>query len=260
MVGVAQQLGAEPIAVDRPDDATALARALDAIIEEHRARLLVLDTFPEGLLDEQRYSSSTIRRVALLRCRKDAEGDRLRHGLERCDHAFDLEPHLQWRPASLPAEDFGPIVRPLCPTEPAVDVAILGTEPSLAGFVRRLATRLTRRGAAVAWTDAEGLHGLGERRPAHPLPASVLGAPVVVGPAGFNLSYEVQRLGGWHVALPQARPFDDQHRRARALAVLASSPQALERKILQLLRSRPAADRDPRVHEANALAERLLQR
>ncbi len=255
-VPVAEQLGARVVPMVRPKDAVDLAGAVGRVLEQQQTQLLVLDTFPEGLYDELSAVTAAVPRVALLRCRRDAESERLRRGHAGCVHCFDLEPHLRWRPEALSAEPFGPVVRPL-PSVPAViDVLILGGEPPLTGLARRLASRLRAAGLRVAWTDGEGLHGMGTIAPSHPLPPEVLGAPVVVGPTGFNLTYEVRKLGGWHVALPRPRPFDDQARRARALAQLAGSPQALERLVLQLYRSRPPK-REPVVHEADALAARV---
>ena len=56
-------------------------------------------------------------------------------------------------------------------------------------------------------------------------------AKVVVGPAGYNLTYELSALGIWHLALPAARQYDCQELRAQRLAVVAHSPGAVERRV-----------------------------
>ncbi|MCA9654630.1 MAG: hypothetical protein KC501_32245 [Myxococcales bacterium] len=258
-VGVAVALGAPHLAVERPAGAEALRETIEAHLLEHEARWLVLDTFAEGLYDELDGLRSSVGRIALLRCRRDAHEPRLARGLARCAHAVDLEPHLSWCPAAMEVEPFGPVTRALGSEPAEAEVLVVGTEGPLQGFGRRLAERLAAHGCRVARVDAEGLHGLGPTRPAFPLSASVLRARVVVGPAGFNLSYEIRALGGWHLALPRARPYDDQARRARALAETASSPAAVERKVLQLLRAPPPADRSPRVRAMSELADLLAR-
>jgi hypothetical protein len=82
---------------------------------------------------------------------------------------------------------------------------------------------------------------------------------VVVGPAGFNLTYELVRTGAWHIALPVPRHYDDQRRRAEQVALLPSSPEAVERRVLALLAH--AGPRPPpcAVWPMDRLAEHLLE-
>ncbi|HBQ10735.1 MAG TPA: hypothetical protein DEF51_05945, partial [Myxococcales bacterium] len=59
---------------------------------------------------------------------------------------------------------------------------------------------------------------------------------VIVGPAGFNLTYEARAAGLTHLAVPRPRRFDDQARRAEAVATRVRSP----RHLLRLLQDPPA--------------------
>jgi predicted glycosyltransferase len=63
------------------------------------------------------------------------------------------------------------------------------------------------------------------------LGAEALSARVVVGPAGYNLTYELSALGVWHLALPASRQYDNQELRAERVATVAHAPVAVERRI-----------------------------
>lgn len=90
------------------------------------------------------------------------------------------------------------------------------------------------------------------------LSTAQLSAKVLIGPAGFNLSYEAQAMHTWHIALPRVRSHDDQARRAEAVAHVPRSPEAVERLTLQLLQQDALAPRRAPLHSADALAELLL--
>ncbi|MCB9753561.1 MAG: hypothetical protein H6713_26765 [Myxococcales bacterium] len=94
-----------------------------------------------------------------------------------------------------------------------------------------------------------------------PLDAGLLlGARVIVGAAGYNLTYEALALGRWHVALPRPRRFDDQRRRAQALALVPRSPIELERVVVRLARSAAPRESATVVREVDELAVALLDR
>ncbi|MGE3675006.1 MAG: hypothetical protein AB7K71_35385, partial [Polyangiaceae bacterium] len=82
-------------------------------------------------------------------------------------------------------------------------------------------------------------------------------APIVIGRAGYNLTYELAAAGIWHVALPAPRPIDDQARRAAQLGTSVLSPQALERRLRGLVSAGP---RPPSVVlEHGELAAQLIE-
>jgi hypothetical protein len=156
-----------------------------------------------------------------LRLRRDAHSRRFLAGLDRVDAAFDLEPHLGWLAPSSGAKPVGPIARALERHTAACDVMLLGGDPALERFMRRLGARLRASGIAVAFAPAAELVDRAAR--------------VMVGAAGFNLSYETVLSGVHHLAIPRPRPFDDQERRARAIAEVPPTPTALERRVRTLL-------------------------
>ncbi len=230
-------------------DSPALLRAhVSAECDRLEVDTLVLDTFPEGLLGELEGPWRGPRRVALLRCRKDADTSRFRSAVGAVDTAVDLEPHLAWCPSGIPA--LGPITR-LGAERPvsarALDVLIVASEPVLVGFARRLSPRLTSLGLRVRVLDDAPF----------PFPIEACAPRVLIGPAGFNLTYEAQALGMWHLALPRPRSHDDQHRRARMVAQLVHSPLAIERLATQLCHGEGSPQRAP-LHEAQSVARFVL--
>lgn len=204
------------------------------------ADTLVIDTFPEGLLGELSGRWTGPRRVALLRCRKDATARSFRAAVDAVEAAVDLEPHLDWLEARVPS--LGPITRvSATPSEHgqhALDVLVVASEARLLGFSQRLEPRLRALGLNVRVEDGTSF----------PLDLERLRPRVLVGPAGFNLTYEARALGIWHIALPMPRSHDDQFKRAEAVAQVVRSPYALERLAAQLCRGASAPLQTPRHH------------
>ncbi|MEZ4447121.1 MAG: hypothetical protein R3B72_49035, partial [Polyangiaceae bacterium] len=221
---------AEVVGLSRPASPTALAEAVGHALTGTFG--LVLDSFPEGLLDELEGVHVRGPRLGVLRLRRDAEAPRFRRGLAACDAVIDVEGRLDWLAAA--AVRLPGIARPIA-DEPGDGrgegvVLLPGGDPALQRLLDKLGTRLAARGVAVCKPrDGE---------------APWRGAPrVAVGAAGYNLSYELARAGVHHLAIPRPRPFDDQRRRAEALAEVARDPAALEEAVIARLTSasRPPA-------------------
>lgn len=227
-------------AVSRPETPAELA----AIVSSHDADVLVVDTFPEGLLDE--LGSVRMPRLALLRVRRDADSERFHRGLDACHEAVDLEPELDWlhharvTPLTAVARDIA------SPDEGDGSVCIIADRDAALGrLLDRVAHRVAATGARV-------------RRVVPSSSAMRFGAPhgrpsIVVGAAGYNLTYELARARIHHLAIPRPRPFDDQRRRARLIAETVADPAALERRILELLlKPQPRPARSVAGHDAVA--------
>jgi hypothetical protein len=245
LVGMCQRLAprAEIVGLARPASPRALAAALP--LED--AAALVVDTFPEGLLEE--LASVRLPRFGLLRLRRDVGGTRFLRGLEACEAAVDLEPQLEWIDDAR-VTPLSPVARSVVsPGECDGSVCLLGGQDAA---LERLMSRLGQRLAACGVPVRRHLGGdeplWFSRRPR-----------VVVGAAGYNLTYELARAGIHHLAIVRPRPFDEQARRARAMAFCPNSPEALERAILERV-----LDSEPRQASAvvghEALAAWLLER
>lgn len=195
---------------------------------------VLVDTFPEGLevpLDPGSFPSA--KWVALLRCRRDSASERFERALEGYTKVYDLEPGLDWAPrCSIP---FGSVVREMSrvgqPEAIGADVVLIATELRHKSFLARLGAHLTTLGHSVRSYPGPST----SRFDAELLDADVLGAKVVVGPAGYNLTYELAALGVWHLALPVPRQYDCQELRASRVAVTVNSPDAAERRVLAWL-------------------------
>jgi hypothetical protein len=244
----AAKLGAPYEVCPRPESAAQLRAWVLERCTAYRADALVVDTFPEGLLGELDPWPGPPR-LAVLRCRRDADTAAFRAGVRASARAVDLEPHLEWCPAELGVQPLGPITRlGVDPVRTAgADVLIVASEPGVGGLASRLEARL--RGAEVEVVC--GIEG-------GMLSTAQLSAKVLIGPAGFNLSYEAQAMHTWHIALPRVRSHDDQARRAEAVAHVPRSPEAVERLTKQLLQQEVLAPRRAPLHSADALAELLL--
>lgn len=200
---------------------------------------LVIDTFPDGLLGELRAWTGGPRRHAILRCRKDGHHASFLRTLERVDAAWDLEPHLEWLPEHVNAEPLGPLSRFGWATEHLEafrTVLIVASEPKWRSLLQRLASRLRANGVETKVVTASVASWT-------PLSRDDVRGSIVVGPAGFNLTYEAYGVGAWHVALPGHRSHDDQHRRAASVALTVHSPDALERLVRRLLDASAARPR-----------------
>jgi hypothetical protein len=248
---LARALHPRVVACDRPATPAELRARLERLIGELGATRLVVDTFFEGIAGELASGLPRVHAVALLRLRRDAGRADLR-ALGRYARALDLEPQLGWRPAAMLAEPVGPVARRLERAPDGADVLLAAGDPELAPLFARLAGRLAAAGLRVEVAGrARGDSAL--------LDAAALSARVVVGAAGYNLTYELLHLRSWHVALPRRRRFDDQQARAARYARVCDGPEALERVVMALARGggRRAAEGAPAVLSHDDLAERV---
>lgn len=219
----------------------ALRRAVEGALDESQAEVLVVDTFPGGILGELGPLPEVKRSVFMSRLRST---DRAFYAsCAGFDLVVDLEPNLGWfRERAL---GLGPVVRRLEPALAEVDVAIVVSEPSQRAALSRLGGRL---GAlrTVYITPSSGLR-------------SSYSARLVIGPCGYNLCYELAAAGIWHVAIPAKRAYDDQRLRAAQLGLSVSSPEALERRVWALLSGgeRPPTLTFDHQHLARALIAQL---
>lgn len=218
-------LGVDPEAVCEVADVP--ERAWQLALQSFEPTDCVVDTFPEGLYHElDPRQRPEARWTALLRCRRDSQSPTFLASLARYSQVLDLEPGLAWAPSL--ARPFGSVVRPLAAVgEPAIDVLVVATEGRQRPFLEHLAARLERAGARTTCVPALGV----ARSDAELLGADGLSARVVVGPAGYNLTYELSALGVWHLALPAARQYDNQELRAERVAAVAHAPAAVERRV-----------------------------
>jgi len=191
-----------------------LQRIVREAIDAHEATDMLVDTFPEGLLGELN-TRIAVRRWAVLRLRRDALSPSFLRALEHYHAVADVEPDLDWLPHVRVAR--------LTPLSRRIEVGGEGVAlidaDGLDAFLSRLAQRLSHHVPVVR--VKEWIHRV---------------PPVVIGPSGYNLTYELARAGAFHLALPRPRAFDDQRRRAAAVAELVESPEALERRALTLAR------------------------
>ncbi len=228
---------AELVALEPQGPAELRARVV-ALAGRHRANMLWVDTFPDGIHGE--LNGLELPRLALLRARRDVPT--LKAQLAGCRFGLDLEPNLGWleHPGVAPV---GPVARAVVPAPLEADVGWVLSEPAQRPLLKRLAAAMSDLSSRLV-APGEALMSSYPYR-------------VVVGPAGYNLSYELARAGVWHVALPAPRRFDVQVARARALGALVASPQALERRIRALLQH-GAARGAPEVLDHRAVVERAL--
>ena len=220
-VELARSLGARAIGCERPSSKGELRASLDRVIGELGARRLVVDTFVEGICGE--LEEPPLQAVALLRLRRDGARPEVARALGRYARAIDVEPHFAWH-GRRDAEPGGPVARALARENSGPDVLLAAGDGELRALFARLARRLVAAGLDARLAQ-DGL-----------LDARALSAKVVVGAAGYNLTYELARLGTWHVAVPLRRRFDDQRARAERFARVCASPEALERMVLALVR------------------------
>lgn len=258
-LALATALGASGVGVGATRDPVTLRRHLDAAIEQTACTLLVVDSFPAGLLGELADPPCVARRALLLRLHRDADAPAFLRAAAAYDHVLDLEPHLDWRPPDLDATPFGAVAREPSPDALATaDVLLVATDALLAPLLLRLARRLARNGRHVQVAVSGGI-GPPDREPRPALPLTLgRDAPrVVVGAAGYNLVYEACAADTAHLAVPLPRRFDNQHLRARTLCEIPGSPEALERRVLELLDGASFRRRDVSVQSHEALALRL---
>ncbi len=240
----ASALFADVVGLSREAHGSA-ARLRERVEVELRGRdALILDTFPNGILAELNCLAPAVPRVLLTRFQRAAprslqsEAGWAGLGLSG---VVDIEPNLEWLPG--PALRCGPVARRLTPLShvSAPDVQVVLSDPGVRGRVAALLERA--RDVSSEVLELDGL-------------AAGYSARIVIGAAGYNLSYELCLAGIWHVALPFGRPIDDQGLRARRMGTLVQSPEALERRVRALLHAgvRPTSG----VLEHRTLAEQLL--
>jgi len=225
-LGIARALGVDPAVVCEAKDAP--ERAWSRALLEFGPTDCIVDSFPEGLYHElSPFDRPESRWVALLRCRRDTLSPVFVSSLRGYAEVLDLEPGLGWAPRE--ARPFGSVVRRLDrgASQQATDVLLVATETRQYPFLEKLRAELERSGVRTACVPAPGT----ARRDAELLTRDHYSAKVVIGPAGYNLTYELSALGVWHLALPAARQYDDQELRAQRVAVVAHSPLAVERRV-----------------------------
>ncbi|MEZ4371119.1 MAG: hypothetical protein R3B07_09850 [Polyangiaceae bacterium] len=240
----ARRLFPDVSGLTREEHPTPRALADRLALELASCDLLLLDTFPRGVLGELDSVAPAVPRILLTRLvREPHPALNTRSGWAELglQGVVDIEPNLEWLRG--PAVRCGPVARRLTQVhlspKPVVQVAL----PDEAA--RKRVVELLER-AGISCVVAEG----GEL-------AEGFCAPIVIGRAGYNLTYELVAAGIWHVALPAARPIDDQARRAEYLGARVLSPQALERRLRGLVGAGP---RPPSVVlEHRELAARLIE-
>lgn len=251
-LGVVRTLGVDLAAVAEAGDAP--ERAWSLALHEFEPTDCIVDSFPEGLYHELNPTErSASRWVALLRCRRDTHSPAFVAGLRGYAEVLDLEPGLAWAPPE--ARPFGSVTRRMGQgaSQAAADVLLVATETRQRPFLEKLWARFERAGVRTTCVPAPGVM----RDDAALLTRDHYSAKVVVGPAGYNLTYELSALGVWHLALPAARQYDDQQLRAERVAVVAHSPLAVERRVHAWLDQgvgRPAGE----VRAMSELAHALL--
>lgn len=248
---IVQPLGVDLSGVWEVSDAP--ERAWGLALERFEPTDCIVDTFPEGLsheLDPRQRPEA--RWVALLRCRRDAAAPRFLASLARYAEVLDLEPGLEWAPPL--AKPFGSVVRDVgvALAGPSADVLLVGTESRQRPFLEHLAARLERGGVRTRSEPDTGV----ARAQAALLSAQELSVRVVVGPAGYNLTYELSALGVWHLALPAVRQYDHQELRAQRVATVAHAPAAVERRVRAWL-DQPATRPHGEVRTMRELASAL---
>lgn len=246
-VWLARELGADATAVERTADPTRLRASVESALRG--CAHLIVDALPSGILGELSALPRGVRTTLLARLHHPRALPTVVAALGRYDRVVDLEPELEWLPQG--AVPLGPVVLPsreLDDGAPKLDVLVIADDDALARFGRRLARRLLARGAvARLWHGERSRLDLGRIRPR-----------LVVGPAGYHLTYTARALGIPHLAVPRPRRFDDQHRRARAVAELCPDPEALEARARELFSSsRPGRRASPYHHPAD-LARAVL--
>lgn len=205
----------------------ALRREVEQVLDETQADVLLVDTFPNGILSELTPLPRVARRVLMTRLRRVDPA--FTAGRAAFDLVLDLEPNLGWLTGQAVA--CGPVARALASAAgpgiaaaaPSADVLIVASEPSQRSALARFRGRLGD--LRTEWVaPGEGLLA------SYP-------ARLVIGPCGYNLCYELAAAGIWHVAVPAKRRYDDQRARAERLGLNVLGPEALERRVRALLQA-----------------------
>jgi hypothetical protein len=213
-----------------------------ALAEEIRAAgasELVVDALPFGVLGELDPLPTGIVTTLLARLHRRADTAPFRRQVARFDRVFDLEPDLFWLHAADTSrsepERFGAVARRPGPRAGGArpDVLVVAPDPR---FVK-IGRRLCGRGLRVFVATAGHVGELGHEPAPGRVDLGALAPRVLVGPAGYNLCYEALAAGVPHLAVPLPRRHDDQRRRARSVAEICASPEALEERAVALVES-----------------------
>ncbi len=195
----------------------------------NQADLVIVDVFSRGVLGELQPRPEW---VLLTRLAKTMP-------LPGYDIIIDIEPNLAWSPY----DGFGPVA--WRPKAVQADCVLVPCGRTFDGLFQKLQPRLAHCGYRVTIASEH--------------PAALDGAQVVIGAAGYNLSYEAASVGAHHLCIPQRRRVDDQFRRARAIAETFRNPYALEQRALELLSLKVARPSVP-VKTFDQLAQHILRR
>lgn len=216
----------------------------------------ISDTFPAGPTGELD-GFSLPPAVLLARVHLDAREPSYLAATARYRAALDLEPHLGWAPPH--ARAIGPVARvaPRGTRRARVDLLLVADDAPTEALLERIDASATRAGLQVAFARGGRLRTPWGVEDAHPALLDRVAPRVLVGPAGFNLTYEALRLGLPHLALPRPRRFDDQRRRAVALGIDVRSPRELAFGLEEALARAPARA-GPIVHAPEHLAAHVL--
>ena len=257
-------LPAEPtqeiVSLPLPGSRAELRARLEREMEEMECQHVVVDALPAGVLGELDPLWPGPHITLLARLHRAQESAEYRRGLAAYDLVVDLEPELSELGAAATA--FGAVARrfALGPEPLQPDVLVIASEPAQRGLLLKLARRTGQRGLDVWVSDGSAVGRLGEEPSAvGALDFGRICPRVVVGPAGYNLTYELAAAGIHHLALPAPRRFDDQARRARQVAELASGPEALEARVEELAGSSVPRQPMTEVKAHAELAARLVE-
>lgn len=210
-------------------DRVSLSRRVHEELEELAAELLVVDALPHGILGELCDDEKRIERALLVRVHKELPP------LDGYARVIDVEPNLDWTTAACSCGPLAPAPRPV---EQEVDVLLVASDVRLVRYFGKLGRRLSARGFSVAVASGSELSLWGEEpRASAPLDLFRTRPRVLVGPAGYNLTYEALAARVPHLAIPLARRYDDQARRAHAVCEVPEDPEALEARVVAILES-----------------------
>jgi hypothetical protein len=230
----------------RADLAMRLQNELDDLEAEH----LLVDALPDGVLGELRDQSANVKRTLLVRVHNSLPA------LDGYERVIDIEPNLDWMKD---ASACGPLAPSPSSLEMAVDVLLVASDAQLVRFFGKLGRRLSARGLSVAVACGSELALWGEEpRSSGPLDLFRTHPRVLVGPAGYNLTYEALAARVMHLAVPLSRRYDDQMRRARAVCEVPTDPEGLEARVVAILEANEERLTEVTCVSYDALARRVL--
>jgi hypothetical protein len=230
-----------------------------ALLEEHQIEHLIVDTFPEGLLSELLPMPVVPKASLIARLRRDADTPLFFQSCRAFSTIFDIESHLNWWPKEAPPATPAPaIVRYLIPEAGKLDVLLIPDDVSMLRNFQKLGRTLDSLGVRTGLVWNRILETPEETVIEPMLAAQWLCSRVVVGAAGYNLTYELALLGTHHLAIPRTRRFDDQARRAQQVTTVCSDSQELMTAITHLLATKHPREVHFPVCHARDLASQLI--